>query len=1051
MPRSSSVRSDLFITVGGDVAPLKVAMTAGRSVLNEFGSAAIDVQAEVTKAFAGMAANAPAEAKRLEQAYSQTFNQIRKNAQQVLSAGNGGTAANIINATGATQAAAAAEGEAAALRMIADAAARADAATMGNNAGTRAYAVAAEAAAQEAAQYAAGLRSQAQVLGLVQTQLVAAGGQQQKFGQQNLVAAGSMGNARIAQLELMHVVRGSVDQLAAGASATQVLAMHMSMLGQAAALSGDSMGKFGRFMGGPYGLLLTVGISVLAMLISRHGDAKKSAEEHRDAEETLTAYINGEKVATDALITTLVKLNEQESRSLDSTHQQIQARYDLAKATLAQAQANKTLLETQLSQAKAELADAEREQARAASGGKGAIEAASGDLATKQAKVDSLQQAIGDTNDAISQSLSLVDTELVKLARDLTTHVGRANAEFDRQLAALEAKYRGTPKVAVDAKGNTTTTYYGGSLNQPGVIGNEQKRQQLLKELTTEETKLNIAREKGVAAARELDKAELGSSETAKEAAAHFKSAVVGAEGTGANLLGSSAAGFGQFMPKTWLSYFNRLFPDKASLSDAAKLGFRNVREVASAVIDKATDDYVAVLKAAGQAITQANLYAVHLLGAGDAKKLLSAAAGTPTSSFLSAAVLRGNPFLRGTAEHARSAIASRIGDSSGAVSSGAAAIEQALVEQHKRELEQDAAFDSERNRLNEQLLSAIAELATGYEAEARAQLERIDAEHATEADKIRNNFTKGVYGDPQTELAKSYESELQLANDRLRDQRRTNVLVHRFMEQQDDLQKSADDYYQSKIEGLRYEEEIARTADERRRIELDIIDALYAQRKYDLEIARKKAAESQRWDEVARLDAQLANLPTQKAREVSLANRNNQSPLDAYKSSLPKTLGEVEERLQEIEVTGLKQLEDDLASATAKALGLKGALGDIVSELVKLGLQLLESYAFGNNPLSGLFGGGRATGGPIDGSKFYLVGEHGPELFAPGISGSIIPNHMLSARPSRAVYGPSNDNGSWRRGGGPEVANYTIYANDADSFRRSERQIRRDFKRRYG
>src|ERR1051325_9868919 len=138
-------------------------------------------------------------------------------------------------------------------------------------------------------------------------------------------------------------------------------------------------------------------------------------------------------------------------------------------------------------------------------------------------------------------------------------------------------------------------------------------------------------------------------------------------------------------MPSTWLSYFNRLFPDKADLSDAAKLAYRNVRGIAEAVIDKATDDYVAVLKKAGAQITAANLYTVHLLGSRDAQKLLGAAAGTPTSQFLSQAVLSGNPFLKGTAGGAREAIAQRIGDSSRAVSQGAAALAQALEEEKER------------------------------------------------------------------------------------------------------------------------------------------------------------------------------------------------------------------------------------------------------------------------------------------------------------------------------------------------------------------------------
>lgn len=38
-------------------------------------------------------------------------------------------------------------------------------------------------------------------------------------------------------------------------------------------------------------------------------------------------------------------------------------------------------------------------------------------------------------------------------------------------------------------------------------------------------------------------------------------------------------------------------------------------------------------------------------------------------------------------------------------------------------------------------------------------------------------------------------------------------------------------------------------------------------------------------------------------------------------------------------------------------------------------------------------FGGPRAAGGPVSPGKAYLVGERGPEIFAPGQSGSIIPN----------------------------------------------------------
>ena len=34
--------------------------------------------------------------------------------------------------------------------------------------------------------------------------------------------------------------------------------------------------------------------------------------------------------------------------------------------------------------------------------------------------------------------------------------------------------------------------------------------------------------------------------------------------------------------------------------------------------------------------------------------------------------------------------------------------------------------------------------------------------------------------------------------------------------------------------------------------------------------------------------------------------------------------------------------------------------------------------------------------GGPVNAGGLYLVGERGPELFSPGRSGSIIPNHAM-------------------------------------------------------
>ena len=47
-------------------------------------------------------------------------------------------------------------------------------------------------------------------------------------------------------------------------------------------------------------------------------------------------------------------------------------------------------------------------------------------------------------------------------------------------------------------------------------------------------------------------------------------------------------------------------------------------------------------------------------------------------------------------------------------------------------------------------------------------------------------------------------------------------------------------------------------------------------------------------------------------------------------------------------------------------------------------------------NVIDGIFGGAKATGGPVSAGRSYLVGERGPELFMPSGSGSIIPNSAM-------------------------------------------------------
>lgn len=63
----------------------------------------------------------------------------------------------------------------------------------------------------------------------------------------------------------------------------------------------------------------------------------------------------------------------------------------------------------------------------------------------------------------------------------------------------------------------------------------------------------------------------------------------------------------------------------------------------------------------------------------------------------------------------------------------------------------------------------------------------------------------------------------------------------------------------------------------------------------------------------------------------------------------------------------------------------------------------------------------GRASGGPVSASAAYVVGEMGPELFVPNVSGSIIPNSGLLSMPAAG------------RGGGGNTYSITVQAGIGD------------------
>ena len=102
----------------------------------------------------------------------------------------------------------------------------------------------------------------------------------------------------------------------------------------------------------------------------------------------------------------------------------------------------------------------------------------------------------------------------------------------------------------------------------------------------------------------------------------------------------------------------------------------------------------------------------------------------------------------------------------------------------------------------------------------------------------------------------------------------------------------------------------------------------------------------------------------------------------------------------RDLGMTFKSAFEDAIVNGRRFSEVLKGIGQDIARIIVRKSITdpLFKAVSEGAGGLfKDLF---RAEGGPVTGGQPYIVGERGPELIVPGMSGTVIPNHALNAMP---------------------------------------------------
>jgi hypothetical protein len=177
--------------------------------------------------------------------------------------------------------------------------------------------------------------------------------------------------------------------------------------------------------------------------------------------------------------------------------------------------------------------------------------------------------------------------------------------------------------------------------------------------------------------------------------------------------------------------------------------------------------------------------------------------------------------------------------------------------------------------------------------------------------------------------------------------------------------------------------------------------------------------------------------------RALDLLNRGliDQDAFDRYVANLAEAMDKTKEPFDQMSEFG-KQAARSIQSAFANFLfdpfsgGLKGMLQGFSETLRRMAAEivankLLTSFlgrlAGSSNSFFSSIGESftpRAMGGPVSAGGNYLVGERGPELFFPGVSGMIMPNHAIA-------------------GGAQIINNITVQAPEGRISRQSELQLR--------
>lgn len=372
--------------------------------------------------------------------------------------------------------------------------------------------------------------------------------------------------------------------------------------------------------------------------------------------------------------------------------------------------------------------------------------------------------------------------------------------------------------------------------------------------------------------------------------------------------------------------------------------------------------------------------------------------------------IMQGNPF----ADQPQVPTKLKPAVTGGKEDKAAARAAEAARRKAQQEAERAAAalrrFTDDVARENVDITRALAELVGTTEAKRDADMQQIDVEREIRA--------RAIQADDEIDAVK--KQQLLALNDEVSDTRKA-IVQQRAQEEIDERNlRIEQDRAQLAIEMMGYASDAARTARDRRDVELRILDAQFEAERQALLVA----AASRDLAEATRARERLAALPQIQAAARDQVTRQTQGPLESYLDRLPRTADEAREALERVQVDGIDGLIDGLSDAAAgvRSLGdvFKRISQQIIADLIRI--QVQKAVVGG---LSNILGGGGSSLSSAVSTAHANVGSLAANLKIPGFAtgGSFkvggmpgIDKNLIAFKATRGemvdIRKPGNDNG---------------------------------------